>query len=147
MWAKQSHILNPLTALTSPNVKIKWTDVEQKAFDEIKRTVAHDTLLAYTDFNKRFKIHMDASDHQLWAVISQEGKPIALYIRKWTEKQTRYTVTEKELLCIVKTLKEFRMILLGQKLKIFTDHKNIICIKFITDNVLRWRLILEEYIP
>ena len=57
-------------------MKIKWTDVEQKAFDEIKRTVARDTLLAYTDFNKRFKIHMDASNHQLGSVISQEGNPI-----------------------------------------------------------------------
>ena len=82
MWSRQSHILHTLTTLTSPKVKFKWTDVEQKAFDEIKRTVTHDTLLAYSDFNKRFNIHTDASDHQLGPVISQEGKTIDFYSRK-----------------------------------------------------------------
>ena len=33
--------------------KFKWTDVEQKAFDEIKQIFAHDTLLAYPDFNEK----------------------------------------------------------------------------------------------
>ena len=54
---------------------------------------------------------------QLVAVISQDGKPIAFYRRKLTGPQTRYTVTEKELLTIVKTLKEFSTILLGQQFK------------------------------
>ena len=43
MWDRRLHLLHPLTALTSPKVKFKWTDVEQKSYDEIKRTVAHDT--------------------------------------------------------------------------------------------------------
>ena len=30
MWAKQSHLLQPLTALTSHKVKFKWTFVEKK---------------------------------------------------------------------------------------------------------------------
>ena len=71
MWARRSHILHPLTALTSPKAKFKWTDVEQKAFDDIRRTVTHDTLLAYPDFNKRFDINTDANDYQLGAVIIQ----------------------------------------------------------------------------
>ena len=49
----------------------------------------------------------------------QTGKPTAFYSRKRTKPQQRYTVMEKELLSIVKTLKEFRTILLGQQLKIY----------------------------
>ena len=64
-------------------------------------------MLAYPDFSKRFDIHTDSSDYQLGAVISQEGKPIAFYSRKLSGAQTRYTVTEKELLSIVEVLKEF----------------------------------------
>ena len=33
-------------------------------------------------------------------------------------------VTKKKLLIIIETFKEFRTILLGQKLRIYTDHKN-----------------------
>ena len=44
-------------------------------------------------------------------------------------------------------MKEFRTILLGQRLKIYTDHKNLACRNFNTDRLLRWRLILEEYSP
>ena len=41
----------------------------KKMSDKIKRIVTCDTLLTYTDFNKRFDIHMDAIEFQLGAVI------------------------------------------------------------------------------
>ena len=96
-------------------MKFKWNGLEQKAFDDIKCAVYQDTLLAYPYFNRRFDIHMDSSNYQLGALIRQNGKPIAFYSQKLTGLQTWYTVTEKEFLIIVKTLKGFCMILLGQK--------------------------------
>ena len=62
MWAKRSHLLHPLTALTSYKIKFKWTDVEQKAFDDMKCAISQDTLLAYPNFNERFDIHTYARD-------------------------------------------------------------------------------------
>ena len=109
--------------------------------------MARDTLLTYPDFNGAFKIHADASAFQLGTVISQKGKPIAFYIRKRTNAQQWYTVTEGELLSSVETLKDFRTILLVQKLRIYTNHKNLTHIFLNTDRVLRWRLIIEEYGP
>ena len=93
IWYKQSHLLQPLTALTSKKVKFKWKFVEQKLFDEIKWIVTRDTLLIYTYLNKHFIIHMDASKFQLRSVISQDEKTIAFYSRKLTKLQQRYTVT------------------------------------------------------
>ena len=61
------------------------------------------------------------------------------------EPQTWYTVTEKKFLSMVETLKEFQEKLLGQQLKIYTDYKNLTCKNFNTDQVLRWKLIVEEY--
>ena len=71
MWPRRSEILAPLTALTSSKVKWKWEEEHDKAFREIKKVMARETLLAFPDFNKRFTIHTDASKTQLGAVISQ----------------------------------------------------------------------------
>ena len=79
MWVRRSETLAPLTALTSKKVKFKWTDVEQKAFDTMKRIMARETLLAYPDFNKEFHIYTDASNVQLGAVIIQDDRPIAYF--------------------------------------------------------------------
>ena len=42
-------------------------------------------------------------------------------------------------------MKKFRTILLGKKIRIYTDNKNLTCKNFNTNIVLRWRLILREY--
>ena len=147
MWIRRSHILAPLARLTSKSVKWKWTDVEQKAFNTIKKVISEEVLLHYPDFNQKFVIHTDASQTQLGAVISQNNKPIAFYSRKLNPAQRRYTTTERELLAIVETLKEFKNILLGQQIEIWTDHKNLTYTKFNTDRVMRWQLVIEEFGP
>ena len=147
MWIRRSHVLAPLARLTSKTVKWEWGPEQSKAFNDMKRIISKETLLAYPNFNEEFVIHTDASHMQLGAVISQKGKPIAFYSRKLKPEQTRYTTTERELLSIVETLKEFRNILLGQRIVVHTDHKNLTCKNFNTERVMRWRLILEEYNP
>ena len=147
MWRKRSEILAPLTELTSDKNKWEWTNVHQRSFDLIKKVLARETLLSYPNFNEVFDIHTDASDYQLGSVISQNGKPIAFYSRKLNPAQTRYTTTEKELLAIVETLKEFKNILLGQQIRIFTDHKNLTYKTHNSSRVMRWRLTIEEFSP
>lgn len=147
MWRHRSEILAPLSRLTSKKVKWKWTEVEQNAFDRIKKVITRDVLLSYPNFSETFIIHTDASAEQLGSVISQNGKPIAFYSRKLNSAQKNYTTGERELLSIVETLKEFKNILFGQKIKIFTDHKNLTFKTFNTERVTRWRLLVEEYGP
>ncbi len=81
--------------------------------------------MLYPNFSKEFHIHTDASKIQLGAVITQEGRTIAFYSRKLDAAQTCYTTTERELLSIVEVLEEFRNILLGQRIVVHTDHKDL----------------------
>ena len=97
----------PLSLLLQKDVKYQWTAAQQAAFDELKRIIAKDTLLAYPKFNQPFDVHTDASDYQLGSVISQNNRPIAFYSCKLNKAQKNYTVAEKELLSIVETFKEF----------------------------------------
>ena len=133
--------------MTSKRAKWKWSKECQKVFDTIKKLVSRETLLFYPNFNKPFEIHTDASKLQLRSVISQKGKPITFYSRKYNPAQVNYTTTERKLLSIVETLKEFRNILLEQQIKVCTDHKNLTYKTFNTERVMRWRPILEECNP
>ena len=147
MWIRRSHVLAPLAKLTSKTVKWEWGSQQASAFAMCKRIIAKEVVLAYPDFSKPFVIHTDASHYQLGAVISQDGKPIAFYSRKLNDAQTRYTTTERELLSIVETLKAYRNILLGHRIIVHTDHKNLVYKTFNTERVMRWRLLIEEYGP
>ena len=140
-------MLAPLNKITPNKRKFKWNKFGQDSFDQINPIIAHDNLLPYPDSNEAFKIHTNASKFRLGAVIIQKVKMISVYSRKFTYAQKRYTVTERDLLRIFKTLKEFRTTLIGQILIIYTNNKNLTCRNFNTDRLLRWRLILKEYGP
>ena len=76
MWSKRSHLLYPLTALTSNKVKFKWTDAEQNCFDDNKHDVSQDTLLTYLYFNERFIICADDIDYYLGELIIHNANPL-----------------------------------------------------------------------
>jgi hypothetical protein len=86
---------------------------------------------------------------QLGSVNTQDNRPIAFFSRKFSKMQQKYSVTEIKLLAIVETVKEFKGMLWGQDIKVYTDHKNLTrdALGLTSDRVYRWRLLLEEYAP
>jgi RNase H-like domain found in reverse transcriptase len=68
----------------------------------------------------------------------QDERPIAFYLLKLNTTQRQYTTIE--------TYKEYKNILLGYLIIVFTDHKNNTFNGFkASDRVLHWLLLLEEY--
>jgi hypothetical protein len=106
-----------LTSLTSSKVKFEWHSSHQQAFDKIKKVIGThiQVFICHPDFNHicSFHLDIDASDHQLGAVIMQDKKPIAFYSQKLNTAQKRYTTTERELLSAIETCKVYKNILLG----------------------------------
>ena len=62
-----------------------------------------DTLLVYPKYGEPFDVHIDASNFQIGGVVSQHGKLITFFSRKFNDAQTCYITTEEELLVIVDT--------------------------------------------
>eukprot|EP00804_Cyclotella_cryptica_P013866 CCRYP_002396-RA/>CCRYP_002396-RA protein AED:0.37 eAED:0.47 QI:0/0/0/1/0/0/3/0/440 len=124
-------------------------NIHQQAFDTVKATIARDVTLAYPDYSQGFEIYTNRSKFQLGAVITQNNRPLAFFSRKLSPMQQKYSVTEQELLAIVETLKEFKGMLWGQQITVYTDHKNLMqdALGLTSDRVYRWRLLLEEYGP
>ena len=147
LFARRSDILKPLTDMSGKNATFVWNETANKAFIEAKAMIAKATMLAFPDFSKPFDLHTDSSDYQLGSVLSQDDKPIAFFSRKLNTAQLNYTVTDKELLGITESLKHFRHILLGNVIKVYTDHKNLTYAgtNFNSDRRLRQRLLIEEY--
>jgi hypothetical protein len=127
----------------------RWDLIHQQAFGNVKAAIAKETVLAYPDFSKPFEIFMGTSSMQLGAMITQDNRPIAFFSRKLSKTQQKYSVTEIELLAIVETLKEFKGMLLGQNIMVYTDHKKLTrdALGLTSDRVYQWQLLLEEYTP
>ena len=62
-------------------------------------------MLAHPDFLKPFDVHAISSAYQLGGVVCQGGKYIEFCSKKLNSAQKNYPITEKELLSIVKPLK------------------------------------------
>ncbi len=101
----------------------QWEPTHQQAFDNVKAAIAKESVLAYPDFLKPCEIYTEASSMQLGAVITQDNWPIAFFSRKLFKMQQKLSVMEIELLAIVETVKEFKGMLCGQDIKVYTDHK------------------------
>ncbi len=113
----------------------------------MKTLMASEVLCAYPDHNKPFKIYTDASNYQLGAYIMQDDCPVASYSRKLNSAQCNYATIDKELLCVVATLREFQSMLLGAELHIYTDHKNILNVGDSSEQRLCWISYVNEYGP
>jgi hypothetical protein len=119
----------------------------QKAFDQMKALMAADVLCAYPNHNKPFHIFTDASNYQLGACIMQDDIPVTYNSKKLNSAQMNYTTIDKELLCVIATLREFCSMLLGAELHIHTDHKNILNVGDSSKQRLQWISYVDEYSP
>ena len=70
---KNSGIAEPLTNLLKKSKKFKWNDKCQDAFDRLKAILESAPVLLAPDFDKCFKLAVDASDVGIGAVLLQEN--------------------------------------------------------------------------
>nr|CAN83956.1 hypothetical protein VITISV_029615 [Vitis vinifera] len=104
----------PLTDLLKKNKAWEWDERCQQAFEDLKKVVTEESVLALPDHTKVFEVHTDASNFAIGRVLMQERHSIAFESRKLNDTERHYTVQEKEMTAIVHYLR-MRLHLDGKK--------------------------------
>ena len=124
-----SRIARPLHDLTKKGATFTWTTECQKAFGELKGRVTSAPILAMARDEGQMRIKADACQTATGGVLSQEQdgifRPIAYFSQSLNETERNYDIYDRELLGVMKALKEWRHYVIGRKLEIWTDHKNL----------------------
>ncbi|CAM4598209.1 unnamed protein product [Lepidochelys olivacea] len=150
-----SQIAAPLTDLTKkkqPNA-VQWTGKCQKAFNKLKATLMSDPILRAPDFDKPFLVTTDASERGVGAVLMQKGPdqefhPVVFLSKKLSERESNWSVTEKECYAIVYALEKLRPYVWGRRFHLQTDHaalKWLHTVKETNRKLLRWSLALQDF--
>ncbi|CAM5158112.1 unnamed protein product [Eretmochelys imbricata] len=150
-----SQIAAPLTDLTKkkqPNA-VQWTGKCQKAFNKLKATLMSDPVLRAPDFDKLFLVTTDASERGVGAVLMQKGPdqefhPVVFLSKKLSERESNWSVTEKECYAIVYALEKLRPYVWGRRFHLQTDHaalKWLHTVKETNKKLLRWSLALQDF--
>lgn len=147
-------IATPLVHLTKKNTEFCWTDDCQNAFDELKRLFITAPILVHFDNQRETIVEADTSGWTIGGVLSQvdddgQLRPNAYLSKKLSPAECNYDIHDKELLAIVKCLKEWRPELTSVKeFKILTDHKNLKYFyksRHLSERQMRWAEFLSQF--
>ena len=99
----ENMLFPPLLKLKADQ-ELKWDDVQQKAFDEIKEYRKAPPVLVPPQLGKPFKLYVSADNHTIVSALMQEyeGKERVIFYlsRRLLDLETRYYPIEKLCLCL-----------------------------------------------
>ena len=113
---KFSVIAEPLINLLSKRMRFRWTSDCQNAFDKLKAILRSEPVLLAPNFNKEFKLAVDASDVGAGGVLLQEDDngvddPVCYFSKKFNKHQKNYSTVEKEFLSLILARQHFEVYL------------------------------------
>lgn len=146
----------PLNDLTKKDRPFVWEAAQQQAFEELKRKFTEEPVLATYDPERRTRLETDASGWACGGVLSQFNsiakiwKPIAFFSSRHSPAECNYDIYDKELLAIVKCIREWNGELRGltKPFTVLTDHKNLEPFmekKQLNERQVRWTEFLSHF--
>ena len=131
---KYAHVARPLNELISGDnskkkkKKVQWTPECQGAFETLKEHCCATPVLAYADYKRPFRLHTDASDLGLGAVLYQQdengkNKVIAYASRTLNQAEKNYPAHKLEFLALKWAVtSRFHEYLYGGEFAVYTDN-------------------------
>lgn len=89
-----------------------WTEEAQEAFLKLQKAITEAPVLTFPDF-KPLIVETDASNHDLGAVLIQEGHPIAYFSKGFSHQNFFKSFYEKELIALVLAVQHWQPYLVG----------------------------------
>lgn len=120
----------------SPKVVFQWSETCQQAFENGKALLANAPILKAPNFEKSFRLAIDASACGAGAVLLQEGlngveHPVSYFSKKFNCHQQVYSTIEKEALALVLAIQHFEVYLgsIAAPIMVYTDHNPLVFFK------------------
>jgi len=147
-----AEIARPLHELTKKDVRFYWGSPQEKAFNKLKEALTSAPVLAMPLDEGQYVLDTDASDFSMGCVLQQwqagELKVIGYASGAFSEAETKYCTTRKELAAVMFGLNYYRHFLLGAKFVLRMDHAALTYLKRTPHPVsqsARYLNTLEEY--
>jgi hypothetical protein len=112
--------------LTKKEVPFKWGEAQQKAFEELKTKLTTTPVLALPDFGKTFEIECDTSGIGIGGMIMQKQRPFTYFGETLSGPTLNYSVYDKELYALVRSLETWQHYLFPKEFVIHSDHEKFI---------------------
>lgn len=144
--------LHDLTKGTNKSKTLKWTVEAEVAFVKLKTLLTNSPVLRVPDFDKEFSVQCDASNKGIGAVLTQSydggERPVAFASRKLSDRETRYSASERELLAVIHAVEQFRPYVEGSHFKVISDHSALQWLHKNKDphgRLARWAMKLQQF--
>ena len=144
-----------LQRLLLKDTRFVWSEESQASFDKLREALCEAPVLTVPDFGADagiFILETDASLESASAVLKQrvgdDEKIIAYGSQRFSEAQSNYSVTKRELLAVVLFVDKFSPHLLGRRFLIRTDHASLrwlLNFKNPSGILARWYEILDQF--
>ena len=150
--AGYADIARPLHKLTGKKVDFTWDTDTHASFEKLKQRLVEAPILGYPEPDLPYIVDTDASNEASGGVISQiqngRERPIAYFSKTFSTEERNYCVTRRELLAVVRAVKQFRPYLYGRTFRLRTDHESLTWMVKLKDprgQVARWIEELQEF--
>ena len=128
-FAQVARLMN---VLTWKDEKWRWEEVQQNAFNELKRIFTSKLVLAAPDLDKEFRVEANASNYATGGVLlmkcsDEKWRPVAFISKSLSNMERNYEIHDKEMLAVIRCLEVWKHFLEGAtvKFEIWMDHKNL----------------------
>ncbi|MCP3661664.1 MAG: hypothetical protein GY696_04070, partial [Gammaproteobacteria bacterium] len=148
-----TQIARPILRLLKKTNAFIWGELQEASFQELKLALIQAPILMYPDYNAPYVISTDASYQGVGASLEQLDKdgvlrPVAYASRCLNDPETRYGVTQIEMLAVVYAFYQFRQYVQTQTTLVYTDHTALVGLfsgKSPCARVNRWIMLLMPF--